>query len=419
MKYLFLDTNILLHYNDYEQIKWSELFDDNDFTIIIADTVLSEIDKQKDSSRGKIQKTAKKYSSRFCNILTDQYASPIKIEFPPYPDFTNAPDLKESRQDDCILLAAIQSKYDNADKYVVTSDNGMLTRCKRHGINFKILDDSYRKKDELSDEEKKINDLESELNKYKYASSKPMLCFSDESSSMNLKSIKICDIQERVDAYKHKLEAEYPQRGYYKPTIINGFKVSDKAYSDEEVDKYNSELTAYIEEKCEIYKQRLMYSEIDKLFYEIKFSVFNKGTAKSGNLAVQILLPSDTDFYDENSRFNLSLKEPKLPRLETAFEKQLREAQDNALVLASFNYQSYNKSYDIQEEHWDISSPIDTTEPLLFEKTPLLHYLNCNITIRGGIYIELSKPKTIIIPWAIVDENHPEPITGQLEINIT
>jgi rRNA-processing protein FCF1 len=224
MKYLFLDTNILLHYNDYEQIKWSELFDDNDFTIIIADTVLSEIDKQKDSSRGKIQKTAKKYSSRFCKILTNQYASPIKIEFPPYPDFTNAPDLKESRQDDCILLAAIQSKYDNTDKYVVTSDNGMLTRCQRHGINFKILDDSYRKKDELSDEEKKINELESELNKYKNASSKPMLCFSDGESSMNLQSLEICNIQERVDAYKHKLELEHPQINIINPRSLMALK---------------------------------------------------------------------------------------------------------------------------------------------------------------------------------------------------
>jgi hypothetical protein len=191
-------------------------------------------------------------------------------------------------------------------------------------------------------------------------------------------------------------------------------------YSDEDVDRYNTELSTYIEKECEIYKKRLLYRETDKLFYEISFSVFNKGTAQSGNLAVQILLPDSTNFYDESSRFDYNIDKPTLPQLETSLHKQIREAIPNTnLILAPYNYHNYSKSYDIEEEHWNIKSPIDTTEPLLYEVKPLLHYLNCNIQIRGGIYIELSKPKTIIIPWAIVDENHPEPITGQLEINIT
>ena len=46
MKYLFLDTNIYLHYQDFEQIQWKEVIDTtDDFTIVVVLTVQEEIDK--------------------------------------------------------------------------------------------------------------------------------------------------------------------------------------------------------------------------------------------------------------------------------------------------------------------------------------------------------------------------------------
>ena len=65
MKYLFLDTNIYLHYLDIEQIKWKDIIEDSDFTIVVPRVVLREIDKHKDQSRGKIQKRAKKTLQSF------------------------------------------------------------------------------------------------------------------------------------------------------------------------------------------------------------------------------------------------------------------------------------------------------------------------------------------------------------------
>ena len=54
MKYLFLDTNIFLHFINFEQIPWGNLVDDVDFKIIVSDIVAGEIDKHKDGARGKI-----------------------------------------------------------------------------------------------------------------------------------------------------------------------------------------------------------------------------------------------------------------------------------------------------------------------------------------------------------------------------
>ena len=54
MKYLFLDTNVYLHYIDFEQIDWKKLID-SDFTIVVPPIVIREIDKHKDNNRGKIR----------------------------------------------------------------------------------------------------------------------------------------------------------------------------------------------------------------------------------------------------------------------------------------------------------------------------------------------------------------------------
>ncbi|MFT3752093.1 MAG: PIN domain-containing protein [Paludibacter sp.] len=60
MKYLFLDTNIFLHFRSFEQIDWSKLIEvDDEYCIVIPEIVIKEIDKIKDTGRGKIQKRAK------------------------------------------------------------------------------------------------------------------------------------------------------------------------------------------------------------------------------------------------------------------------------------------------------------------------------------------------------------------------
>ena len=53
MKYLFLDTNIFLHFINFEQIPWGNLVDDTEFKIIVSDIVVGEIDKHKDGQEGK------------------------------------------------------------------------------------------------------------------------------------------------------------------------------------------------------------------------------------------------------------------------------------------------------------------------------------------------------------------------------
>ena len=81
MKYVFLDTNVFLQFKDFEQIHWSELIRDNDFTIVVPHVVSREIDKHKDSARGKVQKRAKKVSRKQASAFLDEEKLRVSIEY--------------------------------------------------------------------------------------------------------------------------------------------------------------------------------------------------------------------------------------------------------------------------------------------------------------------------------------------------
>lgn len=52
MTYIFLDTNSLIHYQDFGNIRWMDIIKDNDYAIVICPQVLKEINIHKDSSKG-------------------------------------------------------------------------------------------------------------------------------------------------------------------------------------------------------------------------------------------------------------------------------------------------------------------------------------------------------------------------------
>ncbi|RYE05509.1 MAG: hypothetical protein EOP44_04550 [Sphingobacteriaceae bacterium] len=67
MTYLFLDTNIFLHYRAFDEIKWQEQFPDiGEYKLIIASVVIDELDKHKQNPNRKLATRAKKILSKIC-----------------------------------------------------------------------------------------------------------------------------------------------------------------------------------------------------------------------------------------------------------------------------------------------------------------------------------------------------------------
>ena len=142
MKYLFLDTNIFLHFEDFEEIPWNTIPGISDeCCLCIAPTVLDELDDQKDNSKGKIQKRARKYSRKLYDIIMQSKSSKYKVISIPEstPTAEDAAKLDITKNDNKILLSALKSNYDKHDIIVVSSDRHILIKASQLGLGHLLM----------------------------------------------------------------------------------------------------------------------------------------------------------------------------------------------------------------------------------------------------------------------------------------
>ena len=213
MKYLFLDTNIYIHYMDVEQIDWNEIVGDTNITIVVPRITIREIDQHKDQNRGKIQKRAKAISAKFAQIFLDgktfKYTFALCDE--PAASSFDGGKFNIHINDDWFILSALHSNYDVADIVVISSDTNLLLKAKENGLDFRKMSDEYRLKEELSDEEKEIKALKAELEKYKNRQPKPSVIFEkEESDKLILKRPNKRDLEDELSIYMENLKKEYP-----------------------------------------------------------------------------------------------------------------------------------------------------------------------------------------------------------------
>ena len=227
MKYLFLDTNVYLHYKDFEQIDWkTSVCDGEDFTIVVPPIVIREIEKQKDSNRGKIQTRAKNVSSKFGDyFLENKVIEKIKIKTCEDPSDTDFDDLKFNRStnDDVLILSAIKSDYHKNDIIVVSRDNPLLIKAKSNQLAFFKMTDEFLITEELSEEEKELIATRKELERYKNRQPKPSVTFIDRQVLLKLIKPKDRDLETEMVEFMENLKSENP---YYQKKVS-----SDNSYN--------------------------------------------------------------------------------------------------------------------------------------------------------------------------------------------
>ncbi len=411
MKYLVLDTNVYLHYKDFEQVDWKTLVGD-DVTICVPMVVLSEIDKHKDQSRGKIQKRAKKLSSRFSELFLQGEAAQIAIEEMDNPPSTAFNDTRFHKDinDDWIILSALHASHDTSSTVIVSGDNGILLKAKHFGLGFYKMPDDLLLSEELSEEEKEIKKLKEQLAKHEDRLPKPMVQFKNQTDRLVINKPAFVDIAKELEAYKTQLKAKYP----YQPTSIESYGKrgqairvsSDLDYSTLRYrEEYNEKLDDFLEKKITLKQWELLKQLSDQRFVRIDFWLGNIGTSSLGDTMVFITFPQDVLVYDEDSKKEYRLEDPKEPRLKSS------DIQGFAFPL-----HSSGKTYkDI--EIWDIDKPVENRE-FKYPSNKLIHNLREHLGSEKPVYVDIAKCGNFTINWTIFDSELIEPVSGELHVII-
>ena len=178
MKYLFLDTNIYLHYQDFLQIPWNKVLEiDEECTVVVVPKVHAELDEKKDSAKGRIQRRAKKISSKLYEILMKHETTKIPVVRckAPNPTEEDKRMLDLSRSDNVIILSAIKSGWNNEDIVIISADKNIQFTAEDFGLGHYLMSDDYRLPPEQDEKDIEIQKLRHELEQLKTRHSSPYL----------------------------------------------------------------------------------------------------------------------------------------------------------------------------------------------------------------------------------------------------
>lgn len=406
MKYLVLDTNIYLHFKIFEQIDWKSLMND-DVTVCVPIRILEEIDKHKDQSRGRIQKRAKALSARFGEIFLQGAGTALPIvemQNPPSTAFDD-PQYHKDISDDWIILSALYSSYNKADIVIVAYDNGILIKARNHGLGFYRMPDNLLLKEEPSEEEKQIKQLQQQLAKYETRMPKPSLEFSDETMLLTIEKPKLIDVEAELEKYNAELKASHPYQSteetpgtdtrYLFRPIVQSTK--------EQKEEYNKKLDVYFEKKSNLKMLQLAKQLLEQRFRKLDFWLSNSGTLSLGDTTVFITFPADVKIYNQDCKESFIMEDPEVPVLKNNL---------SSAVFADY----YSKHADEKTiELWSIDKPLDNHE-IRFSSKRLTHMMRQHLQSEDDIFIDIGRCGNFTITWIIVDSELIDPVRGELHV---
>lgn len=411
MKYLFLDTNIYLHYTDTDEIDWKKFVTKGeDFEIIVPPVIRQEINKHKDSGRGKVQKRAKKISAKFGEIFINgkefkcKYSSCKTISA----DLFKPVGFNTDDNDDVLILTALHHNGDASNNIIVSSDMNLLIRAKESDIPIYEISDDYKLKEELSDEEKENVRIRKELDKYKNRKPKPSVVFENEKQIVIFKKPDEIDIERELSVYMDKSRRENP---YKNMNFNNILSIMSSGFSPEQVRKYNDDLTVYFSE-IEKYKKRIILSEmLNQRFKELKFNLINKGTKSTGYMNIYIKFPGDLKLYSNQSRIRETYEAPVQPTL------SLFNFLPSPIIVNPPRHPSEGQDVSCQYS-WNVKNEMKTNEFRLMQDDLIHDSRHREIDIKDSIFIDTATCMNFSIEVEIAASELIESVKEKLNVKI-
>lgn len=414
MKYLILDTNVFLHYKDFEQIDWKSQIKD-DITICVPQRVFEEIDKHKDQSRGKIQRKAKRLSARFSEIFLQDASPQVSVEVLDHPLATafDDPQYHKEVSDDWIILSALQSSYDKAALVIVSGDNGILFKAKQHGLGFYKMPDELLLVEEASEEEKEIRQLRQQLAKYETRCPSPVVEFEGNTSLLTIDSPQFINIKEELTAYEHELKGSLtylPLTGEPRNNLTYqmGSMTTLVHSTAEQRQEYNNELDEYFKKKLKLKQFQLCHNLQEQRFRKLSFILFNGGTASLGDTTVFLMFPPEVKLYSHKSKGTIHLNNPSKPVLKSninGFNSR----------LVPLDYVPRSSKEDIVL--WLPDKTLDNHE-FKYLSHRLTHHMCHLLDNKEDIYIDICQCGNFNIKWMVIDSELIDPVEGELHVLI-
>ena len=172
--YVFLDTNVYLHFRDFDQVDWPKTLGLESVCIVVAPITLAELDKFKYDQTSKRRKKRSRSITKRLNALIFSGSAGAAIEVRPgvtllaltdSPELSAYPGLSAEVQDDHLIASALTlaTSVGTANVAIVADDGGLLNKARARGLKAILVDQDLRLPDEPTEDEIRVRDLEKRI----------------------------------------------------------------------------------------------------------------------------------------------------------------------------------------------------------------------------------------------------------------
>jgi hypothetical protein len=406
--HLFLDTNVLLHYQALDAIKWREIVSAKRVFLHLAQSVLEEIAIKKDMGESKrLRKRAGSVAKRLLECL--ETANPFCIRPDEFlllesetPKMERFPALNPASNDDKLVASALTFSQASASNcFVVTGDSSLTLRVKLKQWNLKHISapEPHKLPDEPDAEERARMEIQKELAKLK--KEQPELALTFLNGETFLRVPQPSDIEPHVQETMTKLRSDKKPISTLGRVILGA---SSAFGTPEEIDEYNGALEDFFSQ----YEAWLRaVHAIKQKIVDIKLKVFNRGAVPAESVHISLRFPDGFKLVkrkEVSKYFPKPPNEPTKPGIEGILPAGLRSAEmftptfhmPTAPVKESISIiktNSYDVVWERQKLRQNTSEPLDemaaifTSQLRSFEITFELRADNLRAVVPGKLHV--------------------------------
>lgn len=415
MKHIFIDTNIFLHFLDFEKIDWLKESSSECCKLIITPIVIDELDEKKIGTN-RIGNLARKILNRF-EDLSDEKEKEIskniffEIELSkPSKNIYEINDLNFDEQDHRLIASIIKYRIDNGieDVYLCTNDVGPRLRAKQFQIKSLKLDSKYLLPVQISEEEKKIKKLEQE-NLY-LKSRVPQLLLEFNNNKEFIKIPVNCESYDGFENFKLKKISAIKVDNPYLEAIDNSENQVAQIFSlsNEQIKQYNEKLDKFYTDYEIILNKIYEFENRENLTFEIVLILKNNGNIPAEDIDIHLHFPDGFELIESSNKklYPILPNPPYKPknRLDFGFSsRSMASPIYNNLPKVNLNFNNLTikktNSYDVD-----------------FHLRNLKHGYEEKLEKLSIIFRKHSDIKNFQIDYNLSAANIPEKIFGKLNI---
>ena len=418
MKYIFLDTNIFLHFVDIEEIDWLKEASIDQCTLVITPTVIDELDRKKQGTkresrraRNSLKKLERLFDSNRMKIRNDVMVQilnekPNSVIFEEFLLNQNDPD-----QQIIASIIAFKRKTGVQNIEICSNDTGIRLRAGVFEIGKLILSGKYELQDEESEEQREIKKLKRELSVYQSRTPKLKLLFINGENIKKFKvpSIKLFD-DEKIKELKRKgiseIKNKYPYLDYSDSGIYD-FSPPD-SISSSQIKKYNQFLDEFYGNYDVYLNEFIRYQKSKVLAYELDLILVNNGNVPADDIDIDISFPGEFEIV--NSEVFDDLPTPPQPPIKPSTKSRPMPfgIDLNEIRLSNFPTKRFLNS--------EVSIHKNNEYLVNFWRKGLKHGNEVELEKISIFFNDFESIKNFHAKYEISASNLPEPLIGELHI---